>query len=62
MSNATYAFILNSSSNWKQSTVDDWEWNIVELEGNEKVIGHHRIDGMTYKVLQVGNQIVAVTK
>lgn len=62
MSNATYAFILNGSSDWKSSTPEDWDWDIVELEGNEKVIGHHKIDGAVYKVLQVNDQVIAVTK
>lgn len=62
MSNATFAFILNGSSDWKTSTPDDWDWDIVELEGNEKVIGHHKIDGAVYKVLQHGDQVVAITK
>lgn len=62
MSSATYAFILNGSSDWKMSTPEDWDWDIVELEGNEKIIGHHKIDGAVYKVLQLGNQVIAVCK
>lgn len=62
MSNGTYAFILNGSSNWKQSAPEDWEWSIIELEGNEKVVGRHRIDGTVYKVLQASDKIVAVAK
>lgn len=62
MSNATYAFILNGCDDWKFSGPEDWDWDIVELEGNEKVIGHHRIDGRAYKVLQAGDKVVAITK
>lgn len=62
MSSATYAFILNGRDDWKQSVPEDWDWDIVELDGNEKVIGHHRIDGKTYKVLQASDKVVAITK
>jgi len=61
MSNATYAFVLNGSD-WKCSTPEDWDWDIVELEGNEKVIGHHKIDGAVYKVLQVNDKVIAITR
>lgn len=62
MNSATYAFILSGCNDWKHSVPEDWEWDIVELEGNEKVIGHHRIDGMTYTVLQASDKVVAITK
>jgi len=63
MSNsATYAFILNGCNDWKKSIPEDWNWDIVELEGNEKVIGHHKIDGAVYRILQAGTKVIAITK
>ena len=42
---ATYAFVFSGSGDWKTSIADDWDLDVVELEGNEKVIGHRQIDG-----------------
>jgi|HubBroStandDraft_2_1064218.scaffolds.fasta_scaffold1204298_1 hypothetical protein len=61
--NATYAFVLTNEVDWKLSTVDDWDWSIIEIEGTEKTLGHHRIDGKVYKVLRTSDdQVVAITK
>jgi hypothetical protein len=61
--NAFYAFILNSELDWKISTPEDWDWDVVELEGTEKVMGHHRIDGSVYKVIQTSDgTTIAVAK
>jgi hypothetical protein len=63
MSNATYAFVFNGSADWRKSIADDWDLDVVELEGNEKVVGHRQIDGSICKVLQSPDgKIVAITK
>ena len=63
MSGATYAFIFNGSDNWKLSLADDWEISVIDLEGNEKVLGHRKIDDSICKILQTSdNKIVAITK
>jgi hypothetical protein len=59
--NATYAFIFNGSNDWKKSIPEDWDWDIVELDGTEKVLGHRPIDGSTFKVLMTNDgKLVAV--
>jgi hypothetical protein len=63
MSGNSYAFILNDNVNWRTSTPDDWFWDIVELEGNEKLIGHYPIDGSVYKILEAPDgKIIATIK
>jgi hypothetical protein len=61
--NATYAFVLINDTDWRLSTADDYDWQIVEIEGTEKTLGHHKIDGAIYRVLHTSNdQVVAITK
>ena len=56
-------FVLKSSDHWKTASVDDWELDIVEIYGDEKILGHRAIDGAICKVLQnKDNKIVALTK
>ena len=63
MSNATYAFVFRGEGDWKVSIADDWDLDVVELEGNEKVVGHRQIDGSICKIIQCHNgQILAITK
>lgn len=63
MSNATYAFVFNGSEDWRKSIADDWDLDVIDLDGNEKVLGHRQIDGSICKVLQSSDgRIVAVTK
>lgn len=63
MSNATYAFIYRGDGDWKLSVADDWDLDVVELEGDEKVIGHRQIDGSICRILQCSNgRLVAITK
>jgi hypothetical protein len=63
MSSTTYAFVFSGSGDWKLSVADDWDLDFVELEGNEKVVGHRQIDGSICKVLQTSEgKLVAVTK
>ena len=60
---ATYAFVFTGAGDWKQSNADDWDLDIVELEGTEKVLGHRQIDGSICKVLKVSDgKLVALTK
>lgn len=63
MSSVTYAFVFVGNSNWKESIPDDWELDLIQLEGNEKVIGHRHIDGSICKILQtVDGSLVAISK
>lgn len=63
MSNAMYAFVLSGSDDWRNSMEDDWDWDVVELDGTEKVLGHRPIDGSTFKVLQTSDgRLVAIAK
>ena len=62
MSNATYAFVFTGNSNWKFSSDDDWLWEVLELDGSEKVLGHRNIDGAICKVLKTADdKLVAIT-
>ncbi len=63
MSSATYAFVFSGSDDWRTSGADDWDLEVVELQGNEKTLGHKKIDGSICKILQTSDgQLVAVTK
>jgi hypothetical protein len=63
MSGATYAFVFNGAGDWKISMAGDWDLDVVELDGNEKTVGHHKIDGSICKVLQTAEgKLVAITK
>lgn len=63
MSSATYAFVFNGSDDWRKSVADDWDLDVVELDGAEKVLGHRQIDGSICKVVQTSNgNIVAISK
>jgi hypothetical protein len=63
MSNATYAFVFNGSEDWRKSIADDWDLDVIDLDGNEKVLGHRQLDGSICKVVQSSDgRIVAVTK
>jgi hypothetical protein len=60
---ATYAFVFNGSGDWKLSAADDWDLDVIELEGDEKVMGHRQIDGSICKVIQTTNgKLAAITK
>ena len=59
----TYAFVLVNDTDWRLSDIDDWNWDIVEIEGTEKTLGHHKIDGAVYRVLRTNDEkVVAITK
>jgi hypothetical protein len=63
MSSATYAFVFSGSGDWKVSKADEWDFDLVELDGNESIIGHRKIDGSICKVLQTSEgKLVAITK
>lgn len=63
MSSATYAFVFSGSNDWRKSSPDDWELSVVEIEGNEKVVGHRQIDGAICKILQAPDgKLIAITK
>jgi hypothetical protein len=60
---AMYAFVFNGSGDWKLSIADDWELDVVELEGDEKVLGHRQIDGSILKVMkQSDGKLIAIGK
>ena len=60
--NTTYAFVF-VGSDWRKSVGDDWDIEVIELNGNEKVLGHRQIDGSICKVLQSSDgRVVAITK
>ena len=60
---ATYAFVFNGSGDWKVSVADDWDLDVIELEGDEKVLGHRQIDGSICKVIQASDgKLVALTR
>lgn len=63
MSDNSYAFVLDDGLNWRTSVPDDWNWEIVQLEGNEQLIGHYPIDGSVYKIFKTSTgKIVATIK
>lgn len=59
----TYAFIFKGEGDWKISMPDDWELDTIELQDNEKIMGHHKIDGSICKIIQAANgQVIAISK
>lgn len=63
MSGATYAFVFNGSDDWRKSVADDWDLDVVEFDGTEKVIGHRQIDGSICKILQCSDgRLIAVSR
>lgn len=60
---ATYAFVFSGSGDWKVSIADDWDLDVIELQGDEKVVGHLKIDGSICKVMQAADgKLIAITK
>ena len=56
-------FVFNGASNWKTSDSGDWDLTPWELEGSEKVLGHKKIDGAIFKVVQTSDKkIIALSK
>ena len=61
--NATYAFVFNGKKDWRKSVPDDWDLDVIELDGNEKIVGHRQIDGSICKIVQTSaGKLVAITK
>ncbi len=62
MSSATYAFVF-SGDDWRKSGADDWELDVVELQGNEKTLGHKKIDGSICKIVETSDgTLIAISK
>lgn len=63
MSGATYAFVFNGNIDWRKSMPDDWDLDVIELDGTEKIVGHRQIDGSICKILETSSgKLVAITK
>jgi hypothetical protein len=63
MSNASVAFVLTGSNDWRQSEAEDWDLDCIELEGTEKVVGHKQIDGSICKIVRTADgKFVGLTK
>lgn len=63
MSSGEMVFVFNGKNNWKTSNGEDWDLISMELEGNEKVLGHKKIDGMIFKIIESSDKkIVALSK
>ena len=63
MSIATYAFVFTGNDDWKISIADDWNLDLIELDGTEKVLGHHRIDDSICKVVKTTDgKLIAISK
>ena len=56
-------FEFDGSGNWKNSLPDNWNISTYELTGQEKVLGHKKIDGAICKIVQSDdNKIIALSK
>jgi len=65
MSNSNFCscFVLNNSVDWKKSSADDWELDIVEISGEEKILGHKQLDDCICKIIQTcDGKIIAISK
>jgi hypothetical protein len=62
MNNITPAFIIDERDDWRTCDPSLWELEPIELEGDEKVIGHRYIDGAICKVLAKEGKLIALTK
>jgi len=66
MSAAVYGFVFNGKADdqeWKVSHEDMWDLDLADLSGQEKVLGHRKIDGAIVKVVQLNDgKLFAITK
>jgi hypothetical protein len=63
MNTAMHVFVLNGSSDWRKSITEDWDLDVMELDGTEKVVGHRQLDGSICKILQTSDgKLIAVSK
>ena len=61
--NAAYAFVYGGSDTWQQSSIDDWDFQTVEVQGTEKVLGYRKFDGAICKVVKTTDgKLIAITK
>ena len=61
--NACAAFVFRGEGDWKIASVDDWELDTISINGNEKVLGHRKIDNAICKIIKLSDgQVVAITK
>lgn len=44
---------------WKRADVDDWNFDSIELEGNETLLGHKKIDNVICKIVMLGSKRIA---
>ena len=63
MSGVAYAFVYKGSGEWKVSAADEWDFDIASVNGDEKILGHHKIDEAICKVVQSKDgKIIALSK
>lgn len=63
MSGVAYAFVYKGSGEWKVSSPDEWDLDITSIDGDEKILGHHKIDEAICKVVQSKDgTIIALSK
>jgi hypothetical protein len=63
MTGAAYAFVYSGSGNWKNSEIDDWDFQTVELNGSEILMGYKKLDGAICKVVKtIDGHLLAITK
>jgi len=63
MSGVAYTFVYKGSGEWKVSSPDEWDLDIASIDGDEKILGHHKIDETICKVLQTSDgKIIAISK
>ena len=63
MNNAVYAFVYNGVDNWRQSSVDDWDFQSIELTGSEQHLGYRKFDGAICKIVKSDDgKLLAITK
>jgi len=61
--NCVHAFVYKGNDNWKISPIEDWDFDLIELDGSEMTLGHRQLDGSICKIVQgpIG-QIIAIIK
>lgn len=57
-----YAFVFVGDCDWKLSTSADWNLDYIELEEPSKVLGHRKIDGQIYKIVQTADGKLVATR
>lgn len=63
MSSAIVAFVFNGEGDWKLAPASDWDLDTIEINGNEKVLGHRAIDGSICRIIKTADgKLIATTK